>query len=327
MGIKFWRQNDKRKGVGPGGAQDNKSVEGVGGIADGSDVKLDYPHKISRDQLVPRIVQRSKNAVHVDHIKLYFYHRKQSGRRCSCWSIESPDSSCLICYNSGIVGGYTKNGTADHTIDVTHPNLRCINVYPNYGLQTRPVTFTLFESAVKGYVETDIYLMQNIGILDAYQLITKTPDGTSITTEFKSDQDLSFLEFSQSALESRLGDKKLTFRFTLKRVSPEAPLPILSHFFLRYRLREELFIIADCPRQPESLTLTEFGVQETFSTIDLYTANQPKRVSTEDFVHNLEDNKRFKVIESNPNRPLGWLTSHDLTCRLVQRYEPYMKVP
>ncbi|HIE82665.1 MAG TPA: hypothetical protein EYQ00_01925 [Dehalococcoidia bacterium] len=325
MGVKFLRQNDRRFGTGSGAVEGTR-VEG-NGIADGSDVKRDLPRQIAQEQLIPRIIERSRNAVDVDRVLFYFYHRKHAGRRCSCWEVETPDAGCRVCYGTGIVGGYTKNGTVDHTVDVTHPNMRLVNVVPDYEGHTRPVTFTLNRTATRGYVEGSFDLQQNVGILDAYQQIQVTPEGSIIFPFIKSDQDADFVELNKDSIEARIQHSNVTVRFVLQRTNPTAPRPKFSHFMLRYRVKKKIAIRADIPRQPESITLAEFGAYESFQSIQIFTANEPRKITTEDFVHRVDNGRRHKIIEANPNMPLGRLTSHDLTARLIQRFESTMLVP
>jgi len=85
-----------------------------------TDHKVDAVHQVIKEQLAPRIAQKSANAVLSDRRAFFYYKRKKNGRRCSCFGNEtSPDSDCLVCYGTGFVGGYDKYGTHSEIIDYT----------------------------------------------------------------------------------------------------------------------------------------------------------------------------------------------------------------
>jgi len=318
----MYRENDLRRSTG--------RVEGRGGIAQNTEQKQNYPHEIARDQMVPKIVDRNLDAINVDPHLFHFYQRKQMGRRCSCYNVEtSPDGLCQVCWGTGIVGGYTKWGTVDHVIDVTAPKVNAVNVLPSFDQQIRPVMFVLANTATSGYIQTRINITSNSGILDALQIIPHNiKQGNKVIAYVKRSTDLTWTELDDpDILEGMLDASFLDFRVVLWRASPESEIPFLSHIMLRYRLRENISIKGDIPRVPESQTLAEFGLFDSFSAITIWTANEPSVVTTEDFFHEISTGRRWKIIESNPNTPEGILTSHDLQARLVQRFEAYSRVP
>jgi len=298
---------------------------------DGTQAKEDFPHQVALLDLIPRIQSRARDALAVDRVDTLFFQRKLTGRRCSCFIVESsPDGHCQVCMGSGIVGGYTKFGTVDLTIDVTHPSLRCVNVRPLYELQARPVLLGLDDSALEGSIEVDVEIRQSLGITDAFNLVVRTTSITrnnSIEAFIKTADETSFVPVTYASLDARVGAQKLTFRFEFQRATLSDANPIFSHFFLRAKLVEDLVVRIDLPRDRESITLAEFGIYDSWQQITAYFDSTISKVGVEDFIFRCRDQELWKVIDSSPNRPLDILTSHDVTLRLVQSFDSYVKVP
>lgn len=300
-------------------------------IFDKTQHKEDFPHEVALRDLVPRIQSRARDALAVDRVETLFFQRKLTGRRCSCFLIESsPDGQCQVCFGTGIVGGYTKFGTVDFTIDITHPSLRMVNVRPLFELETRPVLLGLDDSALNGFIEVDVQLRQNLSIADVFQLITRTTsltENNSIKAFVKSLDEAGFVAVSYANLNARIGKQKLTFRFEFSRKTLSDANPIFSHFFLRVKLIDNLIVRVNIPRDRESITLAEFGIYDSWQTITAYFDNTIPKVGVEDFLFRCRDQELWKIVDSSPNRPLNILTSHDTTLRLIQTFEPYVNVP
>ena len=298
---------------------------------DRTQFKEDFPHEISLKDLVPRIQSRARDAVAVDRVDTLFFQRKKTGRRCSCFIVESsPDALCQVCFGTGVVGGYTKFGTIDTTIDVTHPRLRSVNVRPMYELQARPVLMGLDDDALNGFIETEVELHQNIGVVDYWNMIVRTSSLTqfnSIEAFVKTKAETDFVPVTYDNLNARVAQQKLVFRFELSRRTLSDKNPIFSNFFLRTKLIENLVVRVDIPRDRESITLAEFGIYDSWVTISAYFDSTLSLVGVEDFIFRLRDQELWKVVDSSPNRPLNILTSHDATLRLIQSFEGYVKVP
>lgn len=300
-------------------------------VFDKTQAKEDYPHQVALLDLIPRIQSRARDALSVDRVDTLFFQRKLTGRRCSCFIVESsPDGQCQICYGTGIVGGYSKFGTTDLTIDVTHPSLRCVNVRPLFELQARPVLLGLDDTALEGYIEADVAIRQSLGIADVFKMVVRSTTITqnnSIEAFVKSADETDFVPVTYASLNARIGDQKLTFRFEFSRATLSDANPIMSHFFLRSKLMDDLRIRIDLPRDRESITLAEFGIYDSWQTITAFFDSSVPKVGVEDFVFRCRDQELWKVVDSSPNRPLNILTSHDTTLRLVQTFEPYVNVP
>ena len=300
-------------------------------VFDKTQAKEDYPHQVALLDLVPRIQSRSRDALNVDRVDTLFFQRKLTGRRCSCFIVESsPDGQCQVCFGTGIVGGYTKFGTVDVTIDVTHPSLRCVNVRPMFELNARPVLLGLDDTALEGYIEVDVNVRQSIGVADVFKMVVRTTSITqnnSITPFVKMADEADFVPVTYEALNSRIANQQLVFRFEFSRATLSDANPIFSHFFLRAKLVSDLKISVDLPRDRESITLAEFGIYDSWQTITAFFDSTVPKVGVEDFVFRCRDQELWKVVDSSPNRPLNILTSHDTTLRLVQTFEPYVNVP
>jgi hypothetical protein len=295
---------------------------------DSSLLKKDDPHIIARDQLIPRIKQKNRQAVKVDRVGFYYYQRKQAGRRCSCFTIEdSPDGLCQACFGTGLTGGFDKFGTVTEILDTTKPQIRCVNVKPDFDMSTRPVMFRLDPTATAGYVEADFEIRPSIYTVDALQVIATIPEYTEVKAYVKASLESLFVPLTKASLEARLIYPSITIRVDLKRTDPSKPLPILSHLMFRYKLIEDLRVYLDIAPRTESITLAEFGIFDSFTSITAWVPDQVKRTTTEDFWKRLDDGTLWKNIESKPNKPLLEITSHDLVLRLCQRFETYYRIP
>jgi len=284
----------------------------------------------ARKNLVPMIAGRTANALKVDPVEVLYFQRKRSGRRCSCFNggDSSPDGLCQVCWGTGLVIGFEKYGTRSAMIDVTHPNLKMVNVHPAYELHTRPVMFVLDNEALDGYIEATVPLLKGTGVLDCVQLLNQVDPNSAVTAQVRGDTEGSFVDLTNDAVEARLlSYNALVFRILLGRADFTIAPPVASHLFIRYNLKEDLLLIADQPRQTESIALQEFGIFEQFSSISFVFGPDFNVFSNNDFFVRLRDNRRFKIIEVQKNEPLGITTSTDVQARLVQDYDVYARIP
>lgn len=300
-------------------------------VFDKTQFKEDFPHEIALLDLVPRIQSRARDALAIDRVDTLFFQRKLSGRRCSCFIVESsPDGLCQICHGTGIVGGYTKFGTVDFTIDVTHPSLRTVNVRPLFELDARPVLIGLDNSALDGFIEVNVDIRQNLGEVDFWNMVVRTTsltENNSILAFVRTTSESNFVAVTNASLNARLAQQRLVFRFEFSRKTLSDANPIFSQFFLRAKLIPNLLVRVDIPRDRESITLAEFGIYDSWQTISAYFDDTMPRIGVEDFLFRCRDQELWKVVDASPNRPLNILTSHDTTLRLIQTFEPYVNVP
>jgi len=297
---------------------------------DGSQVLDVNHHEVARDQLVPRIIKRNRQAVLTDPHWFYYFQRRRTGRRCSCFRVEtSPDGLCQVCFGTGIVGGYRKFLTVDEWFDSTYPGSRSVNVIQNFADGTRPVMFTLNRAATIGYVEFDWRIKPSIRQTDLFQVVARNLGTTRSTVRafIKGPLDHAFVPMTNLTINERLCGHTATLRVTLERLAVSDPPPVLSHVYIRHCLCPETRVRMDIPRVSQSITLAEYGVFDSFTTLSGWMADEVKQVGTEDFFKKVEDGTLWKTIESQPNRPLLQNTSHDLTLRLLQSYERYQRFP
>lgn len=305
----------------------------INSVHDGVDVLQNNAHKVAKEQLVPRLVKKSRAAVRVDPKEFYLYQRKLGGRRCSCWigGEQDPDGYCPVCYGVGFVGGFDKWGTCSESIDWTLPRLKLVGVVPSFvlGRDERPVMFMLDTNVQYGYVEASFRVRPNVLQLDLLQVnVAGLSRNNSVEVYIKSSSDRSWVFLDVQTLADRLYLKDaLSIKIVLKRTSVDHDSPIFSNLFFRYFLRNDVKVLADIPRRNESIAFSEQGLGDAFNTINMFLDDSVKSVCVYDFFSRIDDGTRWKVIDSSPNKPLGILTSHDLTCRLVQFYEPYAIVP
>jgi hypothetical protein len=294
------------------------------GEQDGSQVLDRNHHEVARDQLVPRIIKRNRQAVLTDPHWFYFFQRKRTGRRCSCFRVEtSPDGLCQVCFGTGIVGGYVKFGTTDEWFDSSYPGIRSVNVIQNFADATRPVMLTLNSQALVGFIEFPWQIRPSIRQVDLFQVVARNLGTTrsTVRASIRGPLESDFVPLTNSSIQERLCRHTATLRVTFERQALTDPPPLLSHLYVRYCLCPETRVQMDIPRVSESITLAEYGVFDSFTTLSGWITDEVKVVGTEDFFKRTEDGTLWKTIESQPNRPLLQNTSHDLQLRLINSFE------
>jgi hypothetical protein len=296
---------------------------------DGSQVLGHNHREVAEKQLIPRIILRNRQAIQVDPHHFWFYQRKKQGLRCSCFAIESsPDGLCQVCFGTGVVGGYEKFGTTSEMLDTTYPRINAVNVRQGFEMQTRPVLFSLADGAIRGYVEFEWEIRPSRKRLDIFQVMSRqVGHGAYVEPFIRTPREEGFVAMNENSINERLCDHKAIVRVVLRRDNPDCPMPALSHVYLRYKLIDDPRVRMDVPRVPESITLAEYGIFDSFSTMTGWLTDEVKSLSTEDFFKRIHDGTYWKSIEENPNRPLLQTTSHDVTLRLVQEFEAYKRFP
>lgn len=293
-----------------------------------TDILGDLPQRHAREDLIPIIARKSQNASNVEPVYFEFFQRIKTGRRCSCFEIETePSGVCKVCFGQGIVGGFNKRGTKTEVFDVTYPNTACANVAPDYSNPSRPIYWSLTKSATFGTVDFEMDIKQNLGQLDLFNIQDYTPEGTSIAYYVRSPSETDFSVLTEESLRVRLGQRRLFFRIEMKRASPRSSLPKLICMRIAYRLVTHTALRVNIPRVQESLTLEELGIYQSFSDQTFWLDNTLKNVSNEDWMYNTLDGTRWKIKVVSDNKPHGILTSWDLTARLILPIEGYALVP
>lgn len=300
-------------------------------VQDTIQLKEEYSNAIA-ETFAPAMAEKAAVALMVDLYHFYVYHRRKSGRRCSCWDIEtSPDGLCQICWGTGCVGGFEKRGYRSETVDVTSPNLVMVNTFPAFDLQERPVPFSLLPSATKGYFEVEVSPLQNLGVLDHLEFVRSIPNGTMVKSYVKARTETSFVELTRASLQERLLVKSLVFRVELSRQSPMAPLPTASHIMFRYQTMETPYVRGDIPKRSESILLSELGITDNFASINVVFDSTLPVLGTEDFIvlldETLHERNRFKLIEVNKFKPFETLVGWEVQARFVHDFENYKLFP
>jgi len=298
-------------------------------ITTGTDVKDGAPRRIAQEQLIPQIARRSRNAVKVDGMEFYFFQRKSTGRRCSCFSVEqSPDGACDVCHGVGIVGSYDKYGCETEIGDITRPGLRCVNVEGNFDQRTRPVLFQLAAGARAGYFEFDLDVRSNVRMVDLIQLKDSVSDPMHARTSAQISCGGPFEPLNDASFSRALSARKLTVRITLGRDNTAVESPLVSHVLLRYRKLEKPTVMADVPRRRSSITMSDLvGISDTYEVINLFLADDLRAITTEDMFVMAVDGTRWKALDVSANKPGSILTSYDVAARKIHSYEPYAQIP
>ena len=268
------------------------------------------------NDMAERVATKTATAIAFDRRDFYYYRRKTSGRRCSCFLSEtSADSGCHVCLGVGIIGGYEKHGTITETLDFTSPDLILVNCEPNFDQDTRPVYLRLIDEKKLGYIETEFSVKHNVGKVDTFMLFQPIFNkGTKVTAFDPSGFGAELLRSED--LEPFLANNKVRIRVEFEAGDAK---PLISHFMFRYKLRDNLIVHGDIPRSEESKIGSAFGFFEDLQTIQIaFDGKQMSQYNNDDVLYRIRDGKRFKLITVNENRwGRGVLSSVDTTARFL----------
>lgn len=280
-----------------------------------TDMKIDAVHELIRDQLAPRVRQMSANAVLSDRWDFYYFSRKRTGRRCSCFSTEtSPDNQCPICLGVGVVTGYEKFGTLTEILDYTLPNLVMVNCEPNLADNTRPVYLKLSPGYRQGYVEGVLPIRANIGRVDTTFLSQPIFNLGVRVHAFDPDGHDAYITKSAD-LTPFLRYNQVRIRLEFNNVDER---PLVSHFMMRYQTFPHLLVPGDVSRIDNSFIGSEVGSMEIFQELPIFFDSKTLiTIQNEDLIYRLKDGKRFKLVNVSENRFGGILTSTDCRARYL----------
>jgi hypothetical protein len=311
----------------------NPDPTGSRSFGDPTDQVRDVFHQLAKEQLIPQIANRTRNAISVDRREVFFYQRLRSGRRCSCWTgVESsPHSECPICWSTGWAGGFYKWGTHLYSFDPSRQWYGMnVHLTPQYGV---PLWWELEEGKTQGYIEwSEEPSLRTYYGLDSQRLEYRKGDGTLTFTFKLVGVDPTFIPFTTDAFKARIlvaNGSRFIFRVSLSRPLSTDDSPKMQQFWFRLLTNSAgpPILYVDMPRRNESNVLAEYGVLETFQPIQMVFSDAIQRINLEDLVVRLHDMTRWKVIESSPNDPLNILTSHDIQVRKVFQTEALWNVP
>lgn len=264
------------------------------GHPSGTDFKVDNAHEILRDYVAPMIQSRSANAMTVDRTDFYYYPKRFVGRRCSCYEVEStPLSECPVCRGQGVVGGFEKFGCRTEILDFTTPNLRCANIVPNFGMDTRPVFFTLVAGAQFGFIEADFEIKANVGVAENFFLFQPTFNRNTkvyvvvgaLKFELKTVEDLS----------PHLASSKITIRVEMEAGDKR---PLFSHFQFRYKIRQDLIVWGDATVEESTIQSSDpIGTLLSYQEIQIvFDGKILPKVNSDDILYRIFDARMFKIV-------------------------------
>ena len=288
-----------------------------------AEVKKQHARDIA-ELYVDYLREKQITAIEVDRHLFYFYQRKTTGRRCSCWTLESaPRRDCPVCWGTGVPIGYEKFGCWSWVFDASVADVCSVNVGFNIEEQTRPVRWSLMDGCNYGRLEFRVLIpASDTSVLDAYEVNHR---GCTILIKGPADSDW----IPIGNLAQRMGVAYLDFRIEFTR-REDGSGAWLEYLFFRKRIKSQDFIqiAADIPRSADSVQFGEYWSVDVWTQIQLYvTGDKLKNITSRDFFKEVNGSGMWKITENNPNKPIGVLISHDITARSVLQDEIYLKIP
>lgn len=298
-------------------------------IPDAAEVLDGKIGQIIKYRLIPQIAVRNRIAVQGQQVPFYLFRKFRASRRCSCLTTSSsPDQQCLSCFNTGMVGGYEKYGTQLSVFDVTHPNSRSINLFPDYsGITQPPVKWKLIPGSTYGYVETKIELQQNLGLLDELFTDDRQTDGGDLRYLVRAPGDSSFVEVTEPEVKKRLGNPWLIWRVEIRRESLTAQSPSFGLIYLRYQTKKDMTVRCDIPKTKRTKIVDDSGQADEWQRQSFWLADKVRMLDPGDFLVSIDGVNRWRIYEAEETAPMDILTSWDVTTRLIQYWEPRSAVP
>lgn len=299
---------------------------------DNAQIGGDHYRQIAERELIPRIIERQKQALNVVPDLFHFYQRAYTGRRCSCFSsIEtSPASACGVCFGTGNTGGYQLYGHVTEVFDATAVS-GAVSVVQDFDQVTRPIQFRLAHDAVKGYIDFTMPVRGGINRCTLASVHALAGRGTRVRAAVKLFTEPDFTPLSIESVSERLQMAQTTgglhLRIVLERDSISATSPKFAFMRIRYQTLEDDRVRADIPRSTEANRSSEFGWFEDVATRSMYLDSTLRSVTTEDLFRQVNTGRLWKCFSANPNAPGGMLTSWDLEIRLIQTSEKYAAIP
>lgn len=269
-----------------------------------TDAKVDAVHQVIKEQLAPRIAQKSANAVLSDRRAFFYYKRKNNGRRCSCFGQEtSPDSDCFVCYGTGYVGGYDKYGTHTEIIDFTKSYVFTSDV--QYDFDNRTVGFN---GVAGSFIEADVEFPRNSRTVDTFYLGVDHLEKFKVTVispivkEINKPEDLNqFLNLGSMRVRIEfLGDAYFQF------------------LMMRFTIKEDHIVYADIANNFAAPSLDGFGEFESLSEIPMtFAGASMSMIDSKDILYRLYDGAKLKVTSSTKNIVSGTLTEVTVNARFL----------
>lgn len=292
----------------------------------------DYYREIAERELIPRIIERNKQALNVVPEFWQFLQRAYSGRRCSCWSANEsmPSSLCTVCYGTGNTAGYQLYGHQTDVFDVTAES-SAVGIVIDYDQITRPLSFRLVNHCLRGVIDFTLKVQGGTNLCSLVSLHASAKRGSKVRAGVKLFSENAFVPLTMTAVTERLAAAQLQgglqLRVTLERVSRNTPSPRFSHLRVRYRTLKDDRIKADSPRSSTGNRSSEYGFFRDKAAKSLFLDNTLRMVTSEDLFRQTNTGELWKVVDLTENAPGGWLTSWDVNVRKVQDVDRYSLIP
>jgi len=290
------------------------------------------PGAIANEQTFPAIRHRNEISLMGEWVSCSYFQKVASGRRCSCWGANSaPAENCKVCYQTGIVGGWNKVGTAQWVLDPTLPNVQLLNIKP-YVLQDGPTVWGLADGALTGSIEVTGSFEGAWGAWDAWDGLHWAGNGT-VAHHIKTPASTAWLPLTTTNLVNLFSTPQLfTVRVTLTRPSTGlqyAEEPIFSKLALRVHRTEVDSTEVRCnrPRGTHALALTEMGLLDEWTSERSWWDSTLPSLGSEDWFYDRGRAVRWKVVDVDMLAPNNYLLSWDVTARKVQAFEPMANFP
>jgi hypothetical protein len=304
---------------------------------DGSEVFDNLsPRTIATLQTYPGMIERNKRAVDAEHVPLQYYQQIRAGRRCSCWgSNTNPSGICEVCYGVGIVGGYSKYGCAQWTLDATSPSVTLNNVDLLITKQEGPHLFGLSDGAVSGEILVVGDLQGNWGkpstgcceeegtvdLIDSH--FWQDADG-QISFFVRTPAQTAWCPLTKHQLNSMLQyPQRFDLRITMQRPSVEAQTPLFQHLLIRVFKHDRAGsqLKANRPRGTHAQSLAELGVLDEWTSERWWFTSQIPMPTDLDWFLDTNRNIRWKAVDTDQFAPQNTTLSWDITVRKVQDFE------
>jgi len=300
-------------------------------------------HYVAQD-ICRRAAKMQSNALDIDVRLFYAYSRMVCGRRCTCFKgiNQEPKGDCPICFGTGVVGGFEKFGTRTEVIDPSC-HCTCVNIIPDIANPQLPPLFVLADDAIEGFFISDVDIGDNIGEVDYYRSYTSNLSMTSTciiyvkaygaddSTYFYSHKVKSngiIVEYNiEDEIARLLSNKvrKLTFKVEMKRNHISSPSPVLSHIYLRYRVKPVNEYTLKCdinPAQNSAMFDMNGGATNSFTSLSVIVdPSKFNSYTTDGFLYEFEKDLKWKIFQIEKKTQVGSETQTTLECTLLQEYE------
>ena len=278
-----------------------------------------YPREYAHE-LLEIARERTQDALCVTGIDCYLYRRRRVGRRCSCWQVPDaaePNMECPVCYGTGFVGGWDKEGCVTEVFDVTYPKYDREAVVINPHAQPH-----YFQGSVVGpgtvVFTWDVPACRWVDAVEVYG------HGVTVAVKDARQDDSHYETLSADTLEALIngGVPQIHLRVTF----PDRE-STLQGVYVRVGVDEVTYKVEHA-QLTRSLASGEFMLPDLFDgTQAALDVNLPSDLSVEDFFEVAGKRFRFKTTDITPFESLGHGLGYEATIRPVTEFETAFKIP